>query len=80
MYINIQSKTSWSALGLQIANLAPVLWKPFSRGRVSLASPDPQEPLVEFDFTGTSSTSRFSVGVPRTVEMLAYERVRDWAA
>ena len=36
MYINVQSKTSWSALGHQIANLAPVLWKPFARGQVSL--------------------------------------------
>src|SRR5262249_14113823 len=32
MYINVQSKTSWSALGHQIANLAPVLWKPMARG------------------------------------------------
>src|SRR5262249_35019115 len=31
MYINVQSKTSWSALGYQIANLAPVLWKPLGR-------------------------------------------------
>ena len=28
MYINVQSKTSWSALGTRIANLAPSLWKP----------------------------------------------------
>ena len=53
MYINVQSKTSWSALGQQIANLAPVLWKPFARGRVSLLSADArQEPLVEFNFAG----------------------------
>ena len=28
MEINVQSKTSWSALGQRIANLAPSLWKP----------------------------------------------------
>ena len=36
LYINIQSKTSWNALGRRIANLAPVLWRPMARGRVSL--------------------------------------------
>ena len=40
MYVNVQSKTSWSALGTRIANLAPALWKPMGRGRVSLRSTD----------------------------------------
>ncbi len=49
--INLQSKSSWNAVGRQIANLGPVLWKPFSRGRVSLASEDPSHsPLIEFNF------------------------------
>ena len=53
MYINVQSKTSWSALGTRIANLAPSLWKPMGRGRVSLRSADHrQEPLVEMNFAG----------------------------
>ena len=39
LVINLQSKSSWSALGAQIANLGPVLWKPFSRGQVTLVSP-----------------------------------------
>ena len=40
LVINLQSKSSWSALGAQIANLGPVLWKPFSRGQVTLGSSD----------------------------------------
>ena len=53
MYVNVQSKTSWSALGTRIANLAPSLWKPMGRGRVALRSADHrQEPLVEMNFAG----------------------------
>jgi len=78
MYINVQSKTSWSALGRQIANLAPVLWKPFARGCVSLISADArQEPLVEFNFLGHElDLRRFMVAFRRTVDMLADARVR----
>lgn len=78
MYINIQSKTSWSALGYQIANLAPVLWKPMARGQVTLLAADPRhEPLVEFNFVGHElDLARFKVAFGRTVEMLMYEKVR----
>jgi hypothetical protein len=41
MYINVQCKTSWSALGRQVANRAPSLLKPMARGRVSLLAADP---------------------------------------
>ncbi len=79
MYINVQSKTSWSALGHQIANLAPVLWKPMARGRVSLVSPQPrQEPLVEFNFLGHElDLRRFMVAFRRTVDMLLDAKVRE---
>ena len=79
MYINVQSKTSWSALGHQIANLAPVLWKPMARGRISLLSADPRdEPVVEFNFLGHElDLQRFMVAVRRSVEMLADHRVRE---
>src|SRR5262249_8596119 len=40
MYMNVQCKTSWSALGFQVANLAPSLLKPMARGRVSLVGRD----------------------------------------
>lgn len=48
VFIHLQSKSSWNALGEQIANFGPVLWKPFSRGRISLAGSG--HPLVEFNF------------------------------
>jgi 5-(hydroxymethyl)furfural/furfural oxidase len=51
IYINIQSKTSWNAMGRQIANIAPVLFKPRARGRVSLGEPG-GSPCVEFNFAG----------------------------
>jgi 5-(hydroxymethyl)furfural/furfural oxidase len=78
MYINVQSKTSWSALGARIANLAPSLWKPMGRGRVSLRSADPrQEPLVEMNFAGhEADLKRLMVGFKLAVEMMAYDKVR----
>src|SRR4051794_4709926 len=79
MYINVQSKTSWSALGARIANLAPSLWKPMGRGRVALRSADPrQEPLVEMNFAGHElDLKRLMVGFRLAVEMLAYRQVKD---
>jgi len=79
LVINLQSKSSWSALGAQIANLGPVLWKPFSRGQVTLASPDPQQhPLVEFNFVDDErDLARLKVGFRFVVELLASESVRS---
>ena len=76
LYINIQSKTSWNALGLQIANLAPALLKPHSRGRMWLTSPDPHAPPgIEFDFMSDErDLSRMSDAVTRTIEIAAYCR------
>jgi 5-(hydroxymethyl)furfural/furfural oxidase len=49
--IYVQSKSSWNATGRQIANFGSVLWKPFSRGRVSLLSKErDRPPLIEFNF------------------------------
>ena len=78
MYVNVQSKTSWSALGTRIANLAPSLWKPMGRGRVSLRSADHrQEPLVEMNFAGHElDLKRLMVGFRLAVEMLTYHKVR----
>jgi 5-(hydroxymethyl)furfural/furfural oxidase len=77
MYINVQSKTSWSALGQRIANLAPALWKPLGRGRVSLRAGEiAREPLVEMNFAGhEADLKRLMVGFRLAVEMLAYERM-----
>ena len=78
MYINVQSKTSWSALGTRIANLAPALWKPMGRGRVALRGADHrQEPLVEMNFAGHElDLKRLMVGFRLAVEMLTYHKVR----
>jgi 5-(hydroxymethyl)furfural/furfural oxidase len=77
MYINVQSRTSWSALGTRIANLAPSLWKPMGRGRVALRSTDHrQEPLVEMNFAGHElDLKRLMVGFRLAVEMLAYPKL-----
>jgi 5-(hydroxymethyl)furfural/furfural oxidase len=79
MYINVQSKTSWSALGERIANLAPALWKPVGRGRVALRSAGGrQAPLVEMNFAGHElDLKRLMVGFRLAVEMLAYRKVLE---
>ena len=78
MYINVQCKTSWSALGRQVANLAPSLLKPMARGRVSLLAADPSvHPQVEFNFTGHElDLKRFMQSFRRCVEILAHDAVR----
>lgn len=53
MYMPIANKVSWHALGERIGGLFLVLMKPFSRGRVTLASPDPAEaPRIEANAFG----------------------------
>lgn len=78
MYVNVQSRTSWSALGGRIANLAPSLWKPMGRGRVALRSADArQEPLVEMNFAGHElDLKRHMVAFRLAVEMLTYDKLR----
>ena len=78
MYLNVQCKTSWSPLGHQVANLAPTLLKPMSRGRVALTSSDPEVyPQVEFNFTGDDlDLKRFMQGFRRCVEILQHDAVR----
>ncbi|MDR6858764.1 GMC family oxidoreductase N-terminal domain-containing protein [Variovorax guangxiensis] len=51
LYINIQSKTSWNAMGMRLASLNAVLQKPRGTGRVLVVSADAGcAPLVEFGF------------------------------
>ena len=78
LVVNLQSKSSWNALGAQIANLGPVLWKPFSRGQVTLMSGDvKQYPLVEFNFVADErDLARMKYGFRFTVDLLASEAVR----
>ena len=78
MYINVQSKTSWSALGTRIGNLAPSIWKPMGRGRVALRSADyRQEPQVEMNFAGHElDLKRLMHGFRLAVDMLTYRKMR----
>ena len=73
LVINVQSKSSWSALGAQIANLGPVLWKPFSRGQVTLVSHDARQyPLVEFNFVDDErDLARMKYGFRFVADLLA---------
>ncbi len=77
LYINIQSKTSWSALGHQIGNLAPCLLRPNSRGSISLLSSDSGVlPKIEFNFLDDPvDLQRLSIVFAKAVEMLADQRV-----
>ena len=76
MYMNMQCKTSWSALGHQVANLAPSLLKRMSRGRVTLQGGD--YPCVEFNFTGEEiDLIRFMAGFRLAVEILGHAKVRS---
>jgi 5-(hydroxymethyl)furfural/furfural oxidase len=78
LYFNIQSKSSWNDLGEQIANLGPVLWKPFSRGRVTLeAGATDGPPLIEFNFLADErDLRRLMIGFRRVVDLVASEPVR----
>jgi len=76
--INVQSKSSWNATGRQIANFGPVLWKPFSRGRVSLSSREAShQPLVEFNFLDDErDLRRLMHGFRWVVDFLSSDPVR----
>jgi 5-(hydroxymethyl)furfural/furfural oxidase len=75
--INVQSKSSWNATGRQIANFGPVLWKPFSRGRVSLAAREASHPLVEFNFLDDErDLKRLMHGFRWVVDFLSSDPVR----
>ncbi|MEQ8935323.1 MAG: GMC family oxidoreductase N-terminal domain-containing protein [Amphiplicatus sp.] len=78
LYINIQSKSSWNALGAQIANFSSILLKPYSRGRIYL---DRQEaaPIVEFNFVD-DERDRLRMGevFRRTISLIEDEQVRPY--
>jgi 5-(hydroxymethyl)furfural/furfural oxidase len=72
IFINIQSKTSWNALGTHVANIAPVLHKPMSRGRITLTPPAPQKFQIEFNFAQHElDLARLKQGFKIAVDILA---------
>ncbi|MBM3488285.1 MAG: hypothetical protein FJX67_16895, partial [Alphaproteobacteria bacterium] len=42
LYMPVYNKTTWHAIGRRIGLILVVLYKPFSRGRIRLVSPDPR--------------------------------------
>jgi len=74
MYMNIQSKTSWNALGAQIGNISPVVLRPASRGRVALISADARDyPRIEFNFlSDPRDLQRLCAGFARATQIAAF--------
>jgi 5-(hydroxymethyl)furfural/furfural oxidase len=79
MYIAAHSKSSWNALGASIANFNATLFKPRSRGRVTLREDDPAAPpRVEFNFAGDDlDLTRLMDGFRRIVELVGYAPIRS---
>ena len=78
MYMPIANKVSWHALGERIGGLFLVLMKPFSRGRVTLRSPDPREaPRVEVNaFADARDLARVMQAMRFAHELLGQPEVR----
>ena len=78
LFVNVQSKTSWNALGQQIGNIAPTLLRPKATGRVRLASNAPTAlPQVEFNFLGEDiDVQRMMMAFDRAVEIVCSEQLR----
>ena len=72
MIILVVNKTSWHALGRRIGSLGVSVYKPHSRGRVSLASSSPRaEPTVEMNLLDDErDLVRLTAGVRRAYSAL----------
>lgn len=78
MYIAAHSKSSWSALGAQIANFNATIFKPASRGRITLKSADDPMPRIEFNFVSEEiDLLRLMDGFRRIVELTSSPQVRQ---
>lgn len=79
LYINIQSKTSWNAMGQQIGNLAPCLLRPKSTGCVKILSRQADRPpQVEFNFLNEEvDIQRMMMVFTKAVGILEDERVKS---
>jgi 5-(hydroxymethyl)furfural/furfural oxidase len=78
MYIAAHSKSSWNALGEQIASFNATIFKPASRGSVTLNSSAPSgQPRIEFNFCGEEiDLLRLMDGFRRVVEIVQQPQVR----
>ncbi len=78
MYIAAHSKSSWNALGASIANFNITLFKPASRGQVTLTAANGGSPVrVEFNFAGEEiDLARLMDGFGRMMEMVMHPAIR----
>ncbi len=78
MYIAAHSKSSWSELGEQIANFNATIFKPMSRGQVTLVSAEArQPPRIEFNFLAEEiDLLRIMDGFCRIVALVFSDAVR----
>jgi 5-(hydroxymethyl)furfural/furfural oxidase len=79
MYVSVTNKSSWHPLGRRLGALVVCIYKPCSRGQVTLASADPKaEPRIEFNLLADprdrirlEAGVRFAHDLYRTPEMRA---------
>jgi len=78
LYVNVQSKTSWNAMGLQIGNLAPCVLRPKSTGHVTIQSPlSKDHPITEFNFlSDPADITRMMMAFTTAVEILADSEIK----
>ena len=74
MYIAAHSKSSWSALGAQLANFNATIFKPVSRGRVTLVSASAARPRIEFNFVNEELDLRRLMDGFRRIVDLAFSK------
>ena len=78
LFINVQSKSSWNALGERIGNLTAVVLRPMSRGTVALDPATPNAaPRVEFNcLEDERDLERMIMVFKRVVEIASDPKVR----
>lgn len=78
MLMLVLNKSSWHGLGASIAALGMALYQPFSRGAVTLASPDPRvPPAIAFNFFGDErDRERMLAGLRFAVDLMKDPAVR----
>jgi 5-(hydroxymethyl)furfural/furfural oxidase len=78
MQLMILNRTTWHRLGRSIGALVPAVYKPFSRGEVTLHSADPhREPAVRFrHLSDPRDLQRLVKGLQFSLELLADPKVR----
>jgi 5-(hydroxymethyl)furfural/furfural oxidase len=78
MSMSISSRTGWHPLGRRLAGLVPTVFKPASRGRVSLAGAGADTPpRIEFRYLShPRDRAALTGGVARAIEILLSPEVR----